>query len=594
MFNALIYLRLTSLKNLLLSRFRRLKQPKYLVGGIVGAAYFYFFFLRRVGGGSSRPMPRLPHGVPGADLPAFDVTPLLATFGGLALLAIAMLAWALPDEKPGLAFTEAEVAFLFPAPITRRRLIHFKVLGSQLRILISALIFTLISSRWSFLDGNAAMHAVGWWVILSAINLHFTGSALTITRLIDGGVSTMWRRTVVFGLVCLAVVVTLAITWRTAPLFTANDGNGPGAFFAYLARLLDGGVLHWLLLPGKWLVAPFLAADAGTFLRALGPALLLLVAHYIWVVRTEVSFEEASATLAEKRATLRAQIRSGTYRIGAGKPAARRGPFPLHDSGRPEIAFLWKNLLSTRPYLRWRTWSVCAMLIAFGVRWVVRQDPSGVIGLSITMVAAVAAAYTLLLGPQLARQDLRSDLPNSDILKTYPLRGWQVLLGELLTPTAILTGLIWLALIAAVFGLTPHGVKFAWFTPSVRFTAGVCAALVAAPLCALQILVPNGAALLFPGWFQATRQRGGGGIDVMGQRLIFGLGQMLAMVLALLPAVAIAGGLIFVTQWLIGLPAAVVFATLAVLVILIGEVWCGLWWLGQRFEKFDLSSELRP
>jgi len=36
----------------------------------------------------------------------------------------------------------------------------------------------------------------------------------------------------------------------------------------------------------------------------------------------------------------------------------------------------------------------------------------------------------------------------------------------------------------------------------------------------------------------------------------------------------------------------VIIATLAVLIVLVGEVWCGLWLLGDRFEKLDLSSEL--
>ncbi len=39
MLGALLYLRLTSLKNLLLSRLRRLRQPKYLLGAAVGVAY---------------------------------------------------------------------------------------------------------------------------------------------------------------------------------------------------------------------------------------------------------------------------------------------------------------------------------------------------------------------------------------------------------------------------------------------------------------------------------------------------------------------------------------------------------------------------
>jgi len=38
----------------------------------------------------------------------------------------------------------------------------------------------------------------------------------------------------------------------------------------------------------------------------------------------------------------------------------------------------------------------------------------------------------------------------------------------------------------------------------------------------------------------------------------------------------------------------VVFATIAVALVLLAELWCGLWWLGRRFEKLDLSSEPRP
>ena len=80
----------------------------------------------------------------------------------------------------------------------------------------------------------------------------------------------------------------------------------------------------------------------------------------------------------------------------------------------------------------------------------------------------------------------------------------------------------------------------------------------------------------------------------MGQRLIFVAGQFLVIVLALLPAALAAALIVFLTQWLIGPVAAVGVATFAVLVILLAEIGCGLWWLGGRFEKFDLSAELRP
>ena len=53
MFGALLYLRLTSLKNWLRMRLLRLKQPKYLAGAVVGVAYFWFFFFRRSFSGGS-------------------------------------------------------------------------------------------------------------------------------------------------------------------------------------------------------------------------------------------------------------------------------------------------------------------------------------------------------------------------------------------------------------------------------------------------------------------------------------------------------------------------------------------------------------
>ena len=49
-----------------------------------------------------------------------------------------LLAWIVPHSRSALAFSEAEAAFLFPAPITRRTLINFKLLKSQFAILFSA------------------------------------------------------------------------------------------------------------------------------------------------------------------------------------------------------------------------------------------------------------------------------------------------------------------------------------------------------------------------------------------------------------------------------------------------------------------------
>ena len=591
MFGALLYLRLTSLKNRLLSRVKRLRQPKYLAGGIVGALWFWFTFLRPLGsargaGGGARrqAMAQVAQVLP------IDWLPLAAAFGAVILLLIVVLAWAVPGDTGGLLFSEAEIAFLFPAPMTRRALIHYKLISSQFAIFFTSLFFALVSNRWSFLGGNAATHAVGWWAILSTLNLHFAGAALARLRLARRGVDATRRRWFVLGGGGVILVATAAWVWGGLPAPTTGETTDFAQFTQYLVSVASHGPLGWLLWPFRLVLGPFLAADLPGFFLALGPVLLLMAAHYYLVLRMETDFEEASIALAQKRATVVAAVRSGNYRFGRGAKA-RRGPFRLADTGRPELAFLWKNLLSTAPYLNRRTFLWCGTAILVGCTWLRAHAEWRALSLTAGIIGLIAAGYILFLGPQLARQDIRSDLANADILKIYPLPGWQVILGELLTPAVILTSLLWLALLAAGLSFQPLGVT--WLTPALRVTLAACLGALAPVLMTLQLLVPNAATLVFPAWAQSTRTRGGG-IDVMGQRLIFVFGQFLVIVVVLLPAAAAAALLVFATQWLVGPVVAVMFATVAVLAVLIGEIWCALWWLGGRFEKLDLSAELRP
>ena len=603
MLGTLLYLRLTSLKNQLVSRAKRLRQPKYLLGALAGAAYFYFIFFRQIGGAPSgrgaRHAAQAGQALPGMPTLA-DTLPLVTALGALLLLVIAVLAWILPSDKPGLRFTEAEAAFLFPAPVTRRTLINFKLLSAQFSILFTSLFFTLISNRWGFLGGNAVMHAIGWWVVLSTLNLHFTGAALTISRLVEGGVSPLRRRLVVLGVIGTAVAATLVWVRKDLRPPEASEVEGIVPFSHYLLAVLDHGVLGALLTPFKFILGPFLASDARTFFLALAPALLVIVAHYSWVLRMETPFEEASLALAEKRAALITAMREGKRGFRTVRTKGRAAPFPLADTGRPELAFLWKNLLSTAPYFNVRAFAIAAAVILVGSRWFLGGDQlAQVARLTISGVALFGGGYILLLGPHLARQDIRSDLPNADILKTYPLHGWQVLLGQLLTPLAILTGLVWLALLAAYLAAPPTG---AIADPAVKLAAAVGIAAITPFIVALQLLVLNGATLLFPAWFQMTRGQGGGGIEVMGQRLIFVFGQFLVVFLALLPGALLAFcgfGATWYALKLVGLVgiaslAGVVVAATLVLIVLAGEVWCTLWWLGGRFERLDVSAELRP
>lgn len=133
---ALFYYEWHSRWNRLCARLRRLRQPKYLFGAVAGGLYFYFYIFGAWFRGSA----------PGAaaSMLAPEHRFLLASAGALVLSVVLLLMWVIPHERAALMFSEAEVAFLFPAPVARRTLLHFKLLKSQGAILFSAL-FMLVS-----------------------------------------------------------------------------------------------------------------------------------------------------------------------------------------------------------------------------------------------------------------------------------------------------------------------------------------------------------------------------------------------------------------------------------------------------------------
>jgi hypothetical protein len=576
MISALFYLQYHSFRNRLVGRFKRLKQPKYLVGAIVGGFYLYAYFFRYLFRGFG--------GRPGMNLAVSSEHRLLFELvGALVLSIIVLLAWVIPHERAALTFTEAEVAFLFPAPVARRTLIHFKLLRSQLGIFFTSFVFTLLSRRFG---GSAWIHALGWWLILSTLNLHFLGSSFARTMLLDHGISNRLRRLLVFG---LAVAMAGAVwVWarRTLPEPGSADTANLDAIMDYAQRVLTAGPALYLLYPFRLVVRPFLAPDAMAFFGALAPALLLFLLHYLWVIYSDVAFEEASVEASQKLAVRIAAMRAGNWQ-GAKKNQKARSPwFKLAATGPPATALLWKNLIGVSQVLSVRLWIVLiVVVVAVGVGFGSSAHNQGFSMMAAILIAG-ALGYSLLLGPQLLRLDFRQDLPLADILKTFPLRGWQIALGEILAPVVVLAACQWLLLLV--------GAGLVFYLPGKQASLFLAIALGAAFLLPvldlLVLLIPNAAVLLFPSWIQAGKD-GPRGIEATGQRLIFAVGQFLVLLLALLPAAIAFTGVFFLMKLALGYAAAVPFAALAATIILAVEAGFGVMLLGKLFERFDVSEE---
>jgi hypothetical protein len=582
--NALLYLYGASFWGSLRQRVKRLRQPKYLLGAVVGGAYVYFFFFRnffRAGGGPAVAVPP-------------ETLALYVPLAALLLFGLVAAGWILPRGRAALLFTEASVAFLFPAPVTRRVLIHAQLLRSQITIFFSAFFLTLVFRRGGAFGGSAVAHALGWWLILSTLNLHLLGASFVREWLLGLGLAHR-RRQLVIGGVFLAIV---AACWfavrRTVAAPTDLDTSSFTNLADYAHRVLTQAPVAWVLWPFMLVVRPYFAADWPAFLLAAGPALLLLAAHYLWVARTNISFEEASLELATRRAERIAAIRAGRWRSARDLPSKPRPePFRLAARGWIATAYLWKNLIGLGAFYRLRTWLIaCAVAIA-GVGWLA-ADPGRLPLLKVIgAVAVVFSIWTALFIPMLLRRELQQTLEHMDIVKSYPLAGWQVVLGGLITPMALMLFIEWwlLLVMALALGTTTHNAM----TAAVLGVAGAGGiALVLPPLCGLMLCIPYAGVLYFPAWAQApgAAQAGGAGIEVMGQRLIFMLGYVIVLGVAVLPAAA-AGGLVgFIAYNLIGQVTAFVLTALTASAILGAELVGAVHWLGGKVEAFDLSTEL--
>ena len=581
--NALGYLVTRSFVNGVLFRLRRLRQPKYLLGAILGAAYFYFYFGRFLA------VSRMPLGAGnGAASPhGLEI--------GAAILFVAtiVLSWILPASRAAIAFTEAEIAFLFPAPITRRTLVIMRLVKSQFALLLFSAFMTLLSGRFH-LGSEVWMRIGGWWVIMNTLNMHRLGASFALQRLRERGMADGKRRVLVV-LVLVAFVALVEFMRRSLPpppdLATALRGGGEVT--NYIVQLLHTGPLRYVLAPFKLIVAPNFAHEGVTFLRALLPALGIMALHFIWVVRADVSFEDASIEAAKKRAAFLAARGRGELRARGKSDKARTPLWRLRPTGFAPIAFIWKSLLKSGGRRTLGRWAAFFAVLAAGAFALGRVEdltkPLVVTAFIIGGGCYIALLISFVMIGQLSAAQLRQGIATMDLLKTYPIPGWQIALGELAGPVLLGSLMQWcslgigLMLLSIAPPLHPH-------LGTITAIAGGIALLL--PIFNLSTaILPCAGALLYPGWFR-PQENAAPGIENTGMKLILGIAQLLAVVVAMIP-VAFFGAVAFfavakfttATEW----PALAAGGT--AMLILAMETGLGIAWLGSLYDEFDVSSE---
>jgi ABC-2 type transport system permease protein len=554
MVEAFVYLTACSFKNRLRRRLQRLREPRYLVGLVVGLLYLYFAVFRP----GVRPRPA----AAGLSALAAFAGPMQFA-GSLFLFALAAVAWVVPGVGQPLAFSRPEVQFLFPAPVTRRELVHFKLLRSQVGILFGSAIATFFLRPGSLAGGWTLM--AGLWVMLMVVRLHLMGVALRRSSLAAHGASGIVRHWLPLAAVLGALAVLAAAVINDWPVLVSLASAGD--VFTELQRLGSTGAAGAVLWPFRAVVRVPLSSSVAEFWSTLPAALALLALNYAWVLQSDAAFEEASAEHAEQRATA-----SRTPRAVVRGTAST--PFTLLAEGPPETAILWKNLILVGRYVSLRTLlRLLPMIVVFGIIAQGHGQGRGGFTSALAAMCLPLAALTVLLGPQAMRNDLRQDLANLPLLKTWPVRGAALIRGEVLAPTVVVTVVAWLLLlIGALLGVS-------------YLTA---AAILAPAIILSQTVVQNALAVLFPAWIAIGPSRSRG-IDAMGQRLLMLAGMLITLAVSLLPGALIAGVVALLVYWTTGVMLVILPALIAAFVV-VGECWLAAEGLGRVLDRTDVSA----
>ena len=586
---ALWYLYSRTWWNRMALQVRRLKQPRYILGALAMLAYL-----------SSMVFSEGVRSVSVADPKLLDIRQLLSIVG----LSVALGAWwlAAPSDN-ALAFSSAEVYFLFPAPVQRRTLIQARLLSVQAMMMVQVLIWTLLLRRGGG-ELPGVFRALGLWTLFTTVSLHRLGATLARTHAPDVPRRKPVAKTIAVIFIGALILAALRAApqalaaWRSLLDLTSYDTSRMLdrmlAGRVAIQALLNDPIVHALIWPIRAATAPAFARGATAWLLAMPGAIIVLALHYLWILRDPQPFEElaigSSARFAERVARMRRGASLTTLR-----PSRFR--WDLSTRGAPAMALMWKNITAAV-----RTFRPRALIVAIIIVVVITVVTGGGDGFDLrrtglrsafvtTFISVFAAA--VLTAPAWFRLDLRHDLAHLEFLKTAPLPAHTIVATEILTAAAIIT-----AAMALLFGVPGFFLLRGIGGPlgNVGLATSIVAITIAlAGVNLLHVTLYNAVALWLPAWVPLNQ--GGsstGGASVVGQVYITLIGILASLTLLLAAPAAVAWGV-----WLLLVPARVPTPLVAVIGVLAALAVVILEWLGlarllgtalERLEPSDIPS----
>jgi Putative ABC exporter len=450
------------------------------------------------------------------------------------LLGICVLNLLTSAGERAIAFSPAEVDFLFPGPFTRRQVLGYKLLKSAVGAVVTATLFALLFQRFiqSWVAGG-----VGIFLSLLFLQL-FSMSMVLIGETLGECADTRRRR-------AIAVVAVAMVAIALFPVIRAARGRS----IAELATGFGSTTVGQILLApftafGDVVTAKHLIPDALPSLVVAGLVLATLVTILMWL---DVQHIDAAARAGQKMHERIQRMRRGgviAFRAASGARAWLNIPPLPRVGGAGPIA--WRQLTTAVRQSRAVVMLLLVMCVALGPG--LYMAGAGEHGDPVALIISVVVSMNVLFANAL-RFDFRGDLDHLDVLKSLPVTPLAIVIAQLVAPTLVLT--------------LCQVVLFVGVGSFLRLNAGflVAAGLVAVPLNALVFAIENLLFLLFP---VRTWAASPGDLQGVGRRMTTFLAKTMVLVVGC--SLAVGTG---VLAWIVAgkSPSALVLTTAAVLAI---------------------------
>ena len=478
------------------------------------------------------------------------------TYLPLIIMALCLLFVVTSAGEKAIAFSPAEVDFLFPAPFHRRELLIYKlsktVLGLVFATFLFSISFLLFLSSWP-------SAFVGLLLTLALVQMVALMTGMVI-QIVAEHAYNRTRKLILAGLGA-AVAAGLAQTYRQA------QAQG-------ISELVRSFLYSW---PAMVVLAPFKVFSNTILADRLFPDLVCWGAAaaaidlglLIFLLKLDADYLESAAAISQK---LYEQVRRTKQGGGIAMPASQgslkfRIPILPWLGGAGPLA--WRQILTAVRTSQYAI--IISLLIGVGLFIIAFSVPKGGPGAEMvtpSMGIGILVDLSFIFAMQLPWA-FRGDIDHMDCLKSLPVSPLALVAGELAG------GLILLATIQVVMmaALLATGT-------SPLLTSATAAFLL--PFDLLMLTASNLVFLIYP-----VRMMPGTSADFqfVGRMMLF----MLLQMLILLPSLGIPAGFGAIAFWISGFswPAFAVTAWL----VLVAELLPLLMLLAWTFIRFDPSTQ---